>query len=183
MSEGFLEKKEYHVTENDVNTLRINISGTIFQVEPTTLLRFPDSRLGKLVSGEKPTDKKTYFFDQDATLFGHILRCYRSGEVHVPSLICPREFLRELQYWNIPVEKIAPCCWSTFYRADDVLETLEKVSEVTTQSEITRLDADKLSLQERVWRFIDEPYSSKASTVGNLLIVIAPRRTIHLLLS
>ena len=157
-------KRNDHVTDNDVDTVRINISGTIFQIQPSTLLRFPNSRLAKLASSEKTTDKKTFYFDQDATLFGHILRCCRSGEVHVPSLICPREFMRELQYWDIPVEKIAPCCWPTFYRADDVLETLEKVTEVTSQSEVPRLDTD-LSLQERIWRFMDDPYYSKASKV------------------
>ena len=160
--------KNDHVTDDDFdtiqNTVRINISGTIFQVGTSTLLQFPNSRLAKLVdNSSKTTNKNTYYFDQDATLFGYILRCYRSGEVHVPNLICPRDFLRELQFWEIPVEKIAPCCWSTFYRTDDILETLEKVTEVTSQPEAPR--TDKLSLQERIWLFMDNPNYSKAAKV------------------
>ena len=60
--------------ESQSRTIRMNISGTLFQVQLSTLRRFPDSRLAKL-SEDDTVLTKTVYFDQDATLFGHILRC------------------------------------------------------------------------------------------------------------
>lgn len=147
------------------NTLRINISGTIFQVQLSTLLRFPNSRLAKIaedhsVSGET----NVIYFDQDATLFSHVLRCCRSGEVHVPALICPREFLKELQFWGIPLEKISPCCWPTFYKAEEILNTLGKLKNVTASSEEYK-NTKKTSVREKIWLFLDDPNYSYAAKV------------------
>ena len=60
--------------ESQPQTIRMNISGTMFQVQLSTLRRFPESRLAKLAEDDSVLTK-TVYFDQDATLFGHILRC------------------------------------------------------------------------------------------------------------
>ena len=72
----FSEIQTFSVDSEDESQppmVRMNIAGTIFQVELSTLRRFPDSRLAKLTENDVIL-KKTVYFDQDATLFGHILR-------------------------------------------------------------------------------------------------------------
>ena len=158
------------------NILQLNISGTIFHVQASTLLRFPNSRLAKLVEESSSSNKsRSFYFDQDAAMFGHILRCFRSGEIHVPTTVCPRDFLRELDFWGVPVEKIAPCCWPTFYKADDILETLQKLTEVTTQSDTVEINREKLSIRQKMWLFLDNPNYSNGAKV---IMVLQRRRLV-----
>ena len=34
-------------------------------------------------------------------MFEYILGIYRKGELHLPSSMCPRDFLGELEYWGL----------------------------------------------------------------------------------
>ena len=79
-----VQSKTADIMEESTNdTVKLNISGTLFQVKASTLQRFPNSRLSKLLS-QVSNDEQTFYFDQDPWMFGHVLRCYRSGEIHVP---------------------------------------------------------------------------------------------------
>ena len=161
--------------QDDVeDTLQINISGTIFQVQVSTLQRFPNSRLANLVDNTPTSHKNTaLYFDQDAMLFGYILGCCRSGEVHVPTTVCPNEFLKELIYWGIPVKNIAPCCLPTFYKVYDSVEILEKLTEVTSQSCDSSFNKTLLSVKEKLWQFLDDPcYSLGAKVIDVCLKIV-----------
>ena len=166
---SFTEIQEFSADseeESPARTMRINISGTIFQVQLSTLRRFPNSRLAKLAEDYSVSNKKnTVYFDQDAILFGDILRCCRMGEVHVPALVCPRVFLKQMEFWGIPVQKIAPCCWPTVYKTDSILNSLDKLTEVTSQSPEEHKKNKGLSRVEKLWLFLDNPNYSKAAKV------------------
>ena len=166
---SFTEVKEISADSEEeppTRTMRINISGTIFQVQLSTLRRFPDSRLAKLAEDYSVSiSKNTVYFDQDATLFGDILRCCRTGEVHIPAFVCPRVFLKQMEFWGIPVQKIAPCCWPTVYKTDSILNSLDKLTEVTSQSPEERKKNKGLSRVEKLWLFLDKPNYSNAAKV------------------
>ena len=150
---------------NTPNIVTIDLSGTIFKVRTSTLLRFPNSRLANLVNDNSTSNKTDFYFDQDATLFGHILRCCRSGEVHVPPMVCPREFLNELKFWKIPIEKISPCCWPAFYKADDIMESLETLNAVTSDPCDMTSDIHVSSFRRKLWLFLDNPNYSLGAKV------------------
>ena len=44
---------------------------------------------------------REFFFDRSPRVFEYILGIYRKGELHLPSSICPRDFLGELEYWGL----------------------------------------------------------------------------------
>ena len=147
-------------------TVKLNISGTIFQVMVSTLHRFPNSRLSKLIN-QLSDEEHIFYFDQDPWMFGHVLRCYRSGEIHVPKQICGHDFLKELEFWEIPVSMVSPCCWPTLYQADVNVEILNKLAEVTSESESAPLNKKVLSVRDKLWNFLDNPNSSLAAKVRN----------------
>ena len=152
------------------DTLKINIAGTIFQVQASTLQTFPNSRLANLVDKTSASHKNTtLYFDQDAVLFGHILRCCRSGEVHVPTTICPKEFLKELLYWGIPAKNIAPCCLPAFYKVYDSVEILETLREMTSQCHAVSYEKKLLTSREKIWQFLDNPSYSIGAKVSVFL--------------
>ena len=172
-------KKEYK-EERSPRTLRINVSGTIFIVQLSSLRRFPNSRLARLADEYSlSSEPGTIYFDQDAMLFGHILRCCRSGEIHISALVCPCEFLRDMQFWGIPVEKISPCCWPTFYNADTVLSTFNKLTQMTPQPHAEDKNYTQLELKEKIWRFLDDPSHSRGAKVSIYLSIYLSMRRSH----
>ena len=44
---------------------------------------------------------REFFFDRSPRVFEYILGIYRKGELHLPSSMCPRDFLGELEYWGL----------------------------------------------------------------------------------
>ena len=160
-----VQSKTAEMMEESINdTVKLNISGTLFQVKASTLQRFPNSRLSKLLT-QVSNDEQTFYFDQDPWLFGHVLRCYRSGEIHVPKQICGHEFLKELEFWEIPVSMVSPCCWPTLYQADVNVEILKKLAEVTSESDSVLVNRKPLSVGEKLWNFLDNPNYSLAAKV------------------
>ena len=84
----------------------------------------------------------------------------------MPGMVCPREFLREMEFWGIPVKNIAPCCWPTFYKTDFILNILDKLTEVTSQTtpEEHRKSKD-LTRVQNIWLFLDNPNYSNTAKV------------------
>ena len=155
------------MTEESINdTAKLNISGTIFQVKVSTLQRFPNSRLSKLLSQVSTSDEEQpFYYDQDPWMFGYILRCCRSGEVHVPKHICGHDFLKELEFWGIPLTKVSPCCWPTLYQADVNVEIFQKLTKVTSESDAVSVSSKTLSVREKLWNFLNNPNYSIAAKV------------------
>ena len=44
---------------------------------------------------------REFFFDRSPRVFEYILGIYRKGELHLPSSVCPRDFIGELEYWGL----------------------------------------------------------------------------------
>ena len=44
---------------------------------------------------------REFFFDRSPRIFENILGLYRKGELHLPSSVCPRDFVGELEYWGL----------------------------------------------------------------------------------
>ena len=106
--------------------IKINISGTIFNAKQSTLQRIPGSVLANLKESEN-FDKSSgaYFFEKNATCFHAILDAFSSKQLHVPKDVCPIKFKEELEYWQVPLDMLAPCCWRYFYNSNDDVDALK----------------------------------------------------------
>lgn len=88
-----------------------NVRGRIFQTTLTTLRRFPESVLCKMIKYEQernraassePTGQQAFFIDRDADLFAAILRFHDTEEYEIPpSNITPQSLRREAVYYNL----------------------------------------------------------------------------------
>ena len=110
------------------DTVILNVGGTIHQVRWETIEKFPKSRLhslrfaiteGILITFRQSAfssllldeiitlcdsyslQNREFFFDRSPRVFEYILGIYRKGELHLPSSMCPRDFLGELDYWGL----------------------------------------------------------------------------------
>ena len=159
------------------DTVILNVGGMIHQVKWETIEKFPKSRLHNLrfavtegkreKIGWKNIERKyvyldeiisicdsysltnrEFFFDRSPRVFEYILGIYRKGELHLPSSVCPRDFLGELEYWGLSALHLGgfakylsfcqdlifsePCCAYTLQRATWELPSEDK-SDLETQ--------------------------------------------------
>lgn len=182
--------------EQKDNFVFLDISGTVFKTQKSILKTIPNSRLANLdISKDVNTLKHdSYYFNRDADSFKHILNAYREGELHISKDLCPQQFLKELEYWKIPIKLLAPCCWKTIYAVEDdlgVTEALLAREKCFNGNKIKAYDQDQPVAQNeqfttrkekffdvhlsrkdkntkepsKLWLFLEEPNSSHAAKV------------------
>ena len=92
--------------------VRLNVGGTKYITEKTTLRKYPDSVLGAMFRGNitLSTDGDGYYFiDRCGHIFQYILQFLRSGKLILPKGFCELELLEEE---------------ASFYEIEDLISTM-----------------------------------------------------------
>ena len=115
-----------------MDIININVGGTLFSTRLSTLKSLPDTRLGNLSTRseeyiKEKGEKGYFFFDRNPDLFQSLLDLYRHGNLHVPSNICGATLKRELEFWQIPLNKIPNCCLAIFCRHEEAITSMENL--------------------------------------------------------
>ncbi|OWF40279.1 potassium voltage-gated channel protein Shaw-like [Mizuhopecten yessoensis] len=160
--------------------ITLNIGGFKHQTKLETISQFPTTRLAKLADSARLTGKREYFFDRHPTLFGYILNFYRIGKLHVPISLCGPLLREELDFWEIDDKDIEMCCWVHYISFEDTLEMIDRFEQddKRTQNSARNVgpnDPCWYRHRPRVWRALQDPYSSKGATfyaVTSLLVVL-----------
>ena len=118
-------EKSVHVSD----IVTFNVGGTLFSTQFSTLASLPDTRLGRLATGaaEYIAEKDYFFFDRNPVCFQCILDLYRHGNLHVPANVCGATLRRELEFWQIPLNKIPTCCLAILCKHEDNLDSMERL--------------------------------------------------------
>ncbi|KAL3857800.1 hypothetical protein ACJMK2_012435 [Sinanodonta woodiana] len=158
---------------NNDTRVTLNVGGQTFQTYQSTLKAFPYTRLSNLSKDLEHYDreKNEYFFDRNPLIFGYILDAYRTKKLHVPKDICGSMVQEELAYWGVSKIHLQECCIKTFYSVDEdmhVIKTLKtgyynRVCPLLEKQSITRM---------KIWVFLHEPRSSKASKIWSQLMML-----------
>ena len=147
----------------------LNISGTKYEVSATTFTKVLTSTCIRL---SEIDENNEIFIERHPACMAPIVAFYQGRTLHMPAGVCPNEFKEELDYWGIPHQKMARCCFSkmvSFFddqRQLDVMESEEK-SRKTEATKLTLRIKDKgwKRFQAQVWQFLEEPSTSKAAKV------------------
>ncbi|KAH3817273.1 hypothetical protein DPMN_118806 [Dreissena polymorpha] len=90
---------------------KINVSGTLFEFDRNVLKNFPHHTLVDLFPPEEFVgNREEVFVGRSAETFAAILGYYQTGELHMPTTVCPHAFRRELEFWKVPAEDMQTCC-------------------------------------------------------------------------
>ncbi|XP_053312281.1 potassium channel regulatory protein [Spea bombifrons] len=85
--------------------ITLNVGGMKFSTSPSTLMRFPESRLAHMLDGsdrEFRVVNGQYFVDRDGTLFSYILDYLRTSQLSLPSKFSDYERLqREAEFYQL----------------------------------------------------------------------------------
>uniref|UniRef100_A0A4W3K5J4 BTB domain-containing protein n=1 Tax=Callorhinchus milii TaxID=7868 RepID=A0A4W3K5J4_CALMI len=188
----------YHKAGDNQEMININVGGLKQKIEQTALLKFPETRLGKLlecVSEDKlelcddyDEDNDEYYFDRNPSLFHYVLNFYNTGKLHVMEEMCVFSFSQEIEYWGISELRIHHCCIYKYHERKENLVEKEFDIQSDDVSILSLEDFDSIPQQienfkhkwqgeyrKRLWLVLENPdYSilSKVYTVSSLTMVI-----------
>ncbi|XP_053383196.1 potassium voltage-gated channel protein Shaw-like [Mercenaria mercenaria] len=123
-------------------------------------------------------DNSEYFFDRNPLMFAYILDSFRKGSVHLPKDICGTTFMEELEFWEVSLRHVAPCCLEALYKSENDMSTIQKLlKDYENKTNVFLMRQKDTSVKTQMWLFMDEPTSSKLALIWatfiSLLIVLS----------
>lgn len=102
----------------------LNVSGVVFGFDSKLLEPFPEHTLHEMCADAGKSCKQLELtVDRPSEYFAAILAYYQTGELHMPSNVCPNAFKLELQYWKIEDSELQNCCYYRFVGRDAIETT------------------------------------------------------------
>uniref|UniRef100_A0A3Q2YFD6 Delayed-rectifier potassium channel regulatory subunit KCNS1 n=1 Tax=Hippocampus comes TaxID=109280 RepID=A0A3Q2YFD6_HIPCM len=176
--------------------VHVNVGGLRHSLRCSTLNKFPDTRLGKLLECRSEEDilqvcddydvqQKEFYFDRNPGLFPYVLHFYQTGKLHVMEELCVFSFSQEMEYWGIEEFFLDSCC--SFRYHERKLGTRRRISWDGDSDDEMRHPRQSLELQhfaevryggarQRLWLTLENPgYSlpSKLFSVASVGVVLA----------
>ena len=184
-----IEARETKFNTNSVihmNTNRIfrdkcilNIRGIEFTVKQDLLIKYPTTRLGKLVNlkstqeilnlcDDYDIDRNEYYFNRDPFLFNTILNYFTTNKLHIGQNDCVCQIRDELEYWQIDEGLIELCCRRLFDEQIHSIDLFKKhikelVCELNCVNDFSKQCFS--GLKEKCWNLFENPNSSKHAKV------------------
>ncbi|XP_028295612.1 potassium voltage-gated channel subfamily S member 3-like [Gouania willdenowi] len=188
---GYGQTLHRHGSEED--QVRLNVGGVHHDMDPVTLLRFPHTRLARLLHCQSeaailelcddysPTEKE-YYFDRNPRVFLCVLNFYNTGQIHMMEEMCVFYFSQEIEYWGIPELYLSPCCNNWYHERKEYItdrdwdirsDEQQQPSVDSSFEELSALDKDLAKfkgawcaeLRSYVWLRLEDPGHSTASKV------------------
>ncbi|MBN3301224.1 potassium voltage-gated channel subfamily S member 3a [Amia ocellicauda] len=181
--------------------VNLNVGGFKQKVNQSTLMRFPHTRLGKLLSckseeailelcDDYSVAEKEYYFDRNPCFFRYVLNFYYTGKLHLMEELCVFSFCQEIEYWGINDLSLDSCC-STKYHEQKEYEgdrdwdqkSEEQQSFDSSFEELSVMDNDIekfegtwcSEIRKNVWLRLENPgysFSAKLIAIASLSIVL-----------
>uniref|UniRef100_A0A3Q3EH08 Delayed-rectifier potassium channel regulatory subunit KCNS1 n=1 Tax=Labrus bergylta TaxID=56723 RepID=A0A3Q3EH08_9LABR len=107
--------------DSEDGMVHVNVGGLKRSLCSSTLKKFPDTRLGKLLACDSEEDilqvcddydvqQKEFYFDRNPGLFPYVLHFYQTGKLHIMDELCVFSFSQEIEYWGINEFFLDSCC-------------------------------------------------------------------------
>ena len=137
----------------------INVRGTVYETQVSTLSRFPDTLLGSVKERSKHFDKNqnAITLDRDSEAFETILFYYQSGGILAkPSWVSLDTFVEECRYYKI---------------SEDHIEQLTQ-RETGEESRDRECIVTQSNFRSKAWLFLEYPESSLGATIYSIIIFV-----------
>jgi hypothetical protein len=155
--------------------VRFNVGGYHYETTVETLLKYPDTLLGKMFQPENaqllPSDNEI-FIDRNGEIFPVVLNFYRNGTIIIPPNLSPEQVEQELDFFQIkwpPPSKLqnnSPASSSSASNSDE---------EKNIYSELKKIaDSFHNEIQKKEQLFINENLVLLYTLVDNFIALIKP---------
>ena len=156
--------------------LTFNIGGQRHETFLSTLRAIPGTRLSWIADNyhllrQSPVYdpvKDEYFFDRNPTCFEAIVNYFRTGQLHYPNNVCGPVFECELKFWGVEEEQMQTCCWEGYTAnrdKDAKLKGFKGPDLQDSECENNECNSKSHRYRMKVWKFIDDAYSSTPARV------------------
>ncbi|XP_058144082.1 delayed-rectifier potassium channel regulatory subunit KCNS3 [Dasypus novemcinctus] len=191
----------FHRPGQDEELVNLNVGGFKQSVDQSTLLRFPHTRLAKLLAchseeailelcDDYSVADKEYYFDRNPSLFRYVLNFYYTGKLHVMEELCVFSFCQEIEYWGINELFIDACCSGRYQERKEEGHSKDweqKSNDASTDSsfeesslfekELEKFEKLRLGqLRKKIWIRMENPahcLSAKLIAFSSLSVVLA----------
>ncbi|XP_028997904.1 potassium voltage-gated channel subfamily S member 3b [Betta splendens] len=181
-----------HQQSDEERQVRINVGGVRHEVAPDTLLRFPHTRLARLLRCQSeaailelcddysPAERE-FYFDRNPRVFLCVLNFYHTGRIHMMEEFCVFSFSQEIEYWGVQELHLSPCCSNWYHERKEYIEDRDwdvrsddqQPSFDSSFEELSALDKDLAKfkgawcgeVRSYVWLRLEDPGHSRASKV------------------
>uniref|UniRef100_A0A1A8MPR9 Potassium voltage-gated channel, delayed-rectifier, subfamily S, member 3 n=1 Tax=Nothobranchius pienaari TaxID=704102 RepID=A0A1A8MPR9_9TELE len=182
-----------HQRGKEEDQVNLNVGDLKRSLCSSTLKKFPDTRLGKLLACDSEEDilqvcddydvqQKEFYFDRNPGLFPYVLHFYQTGKLHVMEELCVFSFSQEIEYWGIHELHLSPCCHNFYHERKEYIEDRDwdlrsddqqEPSFNSSFEELSALDKDLAKfkgaccaeLRSYIWLRLEDPGHSTASKV------------------
>ncbi|XP_006269616.1 potassium voltage-gated channel subfamily S member 3 isoform X1 [Alligator mississippiensis] len=191
----------FHRPGKDEELINLNVGGFKQSVDQSTLLRFPHTRLGKLLKchseeailelcDDYSDADKEYYFDRNPSLFRYVLNFYYTGKLHVMEELCIFSFCQEIEYWGINELFIDSCCSNRYQERKeegpdkewDQKSNDRSIDSSNEESSILEKELEKFDnlcfgeIRKKIWVRMENPaysLSAKLIAISSLSVVLA----------
>ncbi|KAM9704529.1 delayed-rectifier potassium channel regulatory subunit KCNS3-like [Menidia menidia] len=191
-----------HRRGNEEDQVHLNVGGVRHEVAPDMLLRFPHTRLARLLRCQSeaailelcddyvPAEKE-YYFDRNPRVFLCVLNFYHTGRIHMMEEFCVFSFSQEIEYWGIQELHLSSCCNNWYHERKEYIEDRDwdirsddqQPSLDSSFEELSALDKDLAKfkgawcaeVRSYIWLRLEDPAHSTASkiiAVASLSVVL-----------
>ncbi|KAM4522631.1 delayed-rectifier potassium channel regulatory subunit KCNS3-like isoform 2-T2 [Odontesthes bonariensis] len=182
-----------HQRGNEEDQVHLNVGGVRHEVNPDMLLRFPHTRLARLLHCQSeaailelcddysPAEKE-YYFDRNPRVFLCVLNFYHTGRLHMMEEFCVFSFSQEIEYWGIQELHLSSCCSNWYHERKEYIEDgdwdirsddQQQASLDSSFEELSALDKDLAKfkgawcaeVRSYIWLRLEDPAHSTASKI------------------
>lgn len=182
-----------HQRGNEEEQVHLNVGGVRHQVDAGTLLRFPHTRLARLLHCQSEAAilelcddynaaEKEYYFDRNPRVFLCVLNFYHTGKIHMMEELCVFSFGQEIEYWGVQELHLSPCCNNWYHERKDYIaerdwdarsDDQHQPSLDSSFEELSALDKDLAKfrgawcgeLRSYIWLRLEDPGHSRGSKI------------------
>ncbi|CAC5415440.1 KCNC1 [Mytilus coruscus] len=166
----------------------INNKGDKFEISKTILDKIScnGSIAGKQILSDFTEDKTVveFHFQRHSTCTSNILEYIRGDLLHIPTDVCPKKFRQEMEFWGIPENEIATCCFTKYQSFLDDEKTLWVLERDQNERHARKERVYVMSkgkgwkaMQAKIWQVMEYPSTSVMAKIfmvfSNLMVMLS----------
>ncbi|WAR15478.1 KCNAB-like protein [Mya arenaria] len=145
-----------------------NVSGVKFEFSGNIVEKYHEHTLMTMLGNMREKNQTTELIvDRPPDCFAAILAFYQTGELHIPTALCPSAFRRELEFWKISASYMPKCCAYRYHGHFEEMETHEnfkihsgKRKSFNNQPQLKEMTSSWNRLRNLVWNIVDYKVST-----------------------
>ena len=144
--------------------------GRSYNIPVRNIMLHPGARMAQDLSGVVANGSITsdvcLKYNRSMEAFDAIVDFYLDGDFHFPKKLCWKSFEKELHFWRLEPEALAPCCIGEYQAACSIQNTIEALQKDWEEhmdfklEDLPQMYSRQLPCMTKMWIFFEDPHYS-----------------------